>query len=480
MGWQHVVWSAPERGPLRALFVAVAAPGLVTCLALIEASVPTSIAAMLYVLAVVAAAATGGTHAGVGASILAFLALNFFFTSPLHTLAVESPSDLVALVVFLVVAVVVGVLVSTALAAKSRAEERERDTRSLNEAATRLFSGGTTNAVLQRFADAVVELLPLARCEIRTDLTDTVIAERGPHGSDGGAYEVPIMVTGKQMGTMCVIPTVSKGRLGYGERELVRAFEAELALFLESARLSAKVRRAELDAETSRLKTVVFSGVTHDLKTPLAAITACVTSLLDGSNFTREEERDHLDTIKHEADRLHRLVNNLLDLSRLREGALVPSKVPTSIDELIEGVVGRLQPLLDGREVELRLRDGLPDVALDVVQIDQVLTNLIENAVKFSPPKAPLVIATVGDPRGVRVTVEDRGQGIPRAERDRLFEPFKTGGGERAGTGLGLAIAKAIVAAHGGAMWARKAPSGGAAVTFELPCDVDDKVAQPR
>jgi two-component system sensor histidine kinase KdpD len=480
----NLTWSAPDQGIPRAVLASVAGPGLVTCLALIEARVPTSIAAMLYVLAVGAAAATGGTPAGIGASVLSFLALNFFFTSPLHTLAVGTPSDLVALVVFLVVAVVVGVLVSTALSAKSRAEERERDTRSLNEAATRLLSGGTIDTVLQRFAEAVVQLLPLTRCEIRTDLTDTVIAEHGPNGSGGGAgeeaYEVPIMVTGKQMGAMRVVSTSSKGQLDYGERELVRAFEAQLALFLESARLSAKVRRAELDAETSRLKTVVFSGVTHDLKTPLAAITACVTSLLDGSNFTSEQRRDHLDTIKQEADRLHRLVNNLLDLSRLRAGALVPSKVPTSIDELIEGVVGRLQPLLDGREVELRLREDLPEVALDVVQIDQVLTNLIENAVKFSPPRTPLVIASVGDARGVRVTVEDRGRGIPRAERDRLFEPFKTGGGERAGTGLGLAIAKAIVAAHGGAMWAREAAGGGAAVTFELPCDHSDGVLQDR
>jgi two-component system, OmpR family, sensor histidine kinase KdpD len=462
-------WLAPTHGPTRILLVSVAGPCLVSCLAFVDGA-PKTLAALLYVLAVVLAAALGGVAGGIGASLLSFLALNFFFTSPLHTFAVGSPSDLVGLVVFLVVAVVVGVLLSTALSAKSRAEERERESRALNEVATRLLSGGGTETVLRRFARTVVELLDLARCEIRTDITDEVVVENDRSALDAQAHEVAIMVTGSQIGTMRLTPAATRGELAYGERELVRAFAAQLALYLDSARLGAKVRRAELDAETSRLKTVVISGVTHDLKTPLAAITACATSLLDGSEFTKEEQRDHLDTIMQEAHRLHRLVNNLLELSRLRAGELVPAKVATSIDELIEGVVHRLQPLLDGREVELRLRERLPEVELDVGQIDQVLTNLIENAVKFSPLGSPIVIAAVGDARGVRVTVEDRGSGIARSERGRLFEPFKTGGGEGSGTGLGLAIAKAIVAAHGGSMWARDALGGGAAVTFELPC----------
>jgi two-component system sensor histidine kinase KdpD len=450
----------------------------VSGLALVDGT-PNTLAAVLYVLAVVLAAALGGVAAGIAASLLSFLALNFFFTSPLHTFAVGSPSDFVSLVVFLVVAVVVGVLLSTALSAKSRAEEREEESRALNEVATRLLSGGGIEAVLRRFAQTVAELLDLARCEIRTEITDLIVVDKDRSPTAGEPYEVAITVTGSQIGTMRLAPAATRGELAYGERQLVRAFAAQLALFLDSARLSAKVRHAQLDAETSRLKTVVISGVTHDLKTPLAAITACATSLLDGSEFTKEEQRDHLDTIMQEADRLHRLVNNLLELSRLRAGELVPTKVATSIEELIEGVVRRLQPLLDGREVELRLRERLPDVSLDVGQIDQVLTNLIENAVKFSPPGAPVVIAAVGDNRGIRVTVEDRGRGIARDERNRLFEPFKTGGGEGSGTGLGLAIAKAIVAAHGGAMWAREAPGGGAAVTFELPCG-DGKVLQGR
>jgi two-component system sensor histidine kinase KdpD len=478
MARQDLSWLAPTQDVTRILVASIAGPGLVSCLALVDGT-PNALAAILYVLAVVLAAALGGVAGGVGASFLSFLALNFFFTSPLHTLAVGAPSDFVGLVVFLVVAVVVGVLLSSALSAKARAEERERESRALNEVATRLLSGGGPEAGLRRFAQTAVELLDLARCEIRTEITDTVVVENESAPATADPYEVPIVVSGSQIGTMRLASSEPRTELDYGERELVRAFAAQLALFLDSARLGAKVRRAELDAETSRLKTVVISGVTHDLKTPLAAITACATSLLDGSEFTKEEQRDHLDTIMHEADRLHRLVNNLLELSRLRAGELVPTKVATSIEELIEGVVRRLQPLLDGREVELRLRERLPDVGLDVGQIDQVLTNLIENAVKFSPAGAPIVIAAVGDARGIRVTVEDRGKGIAKSERDRLFEPFKTGGDEGSGTGLGLAIAKAIVAAHGGAMWVRKAAGGGTAVTFELPCG-DGSVLQGR
>jgi two-component system sensor histidine kinase KdpD len=255
------------------------------------------------------------------------------------------------------------------------------------------------------------------------------------------------------------------------EQANIEAFARQLALALESMRLSVEIRRTALEAETNRLKATLFSGVTHDVKTPLAAITASVTSLLEGSGFTVEESREHLDTIRQEAERLHRMVNNLLDLSRLRAGALVPSRVVGPIDELMESVVSRLRPLLNGREVEIRARDELPDVPMDVVQIDQVLTNLIENAAKFTPPGSPLVLSAIGHPKGVRVTVADRGPGVPRGDHDRIFEPFERGVGQASGTGLGLAIAKAIVTAHRGRMWVADAPGGGAAFTFELPSD---------
>lgn len=280
------------------------------------------------------------------------------------------------------------------------------------------------------------------------------------------------MARGKQIGVIRVWPD-PRTRLSDDEGRVIESLATQLALALEGMRLSLEVRRAELEASASQLKAALFSGVTHDVKTPLAAIMAAVTSLIDGRGFSEEERREHLDTIKQEAERLHRVVNNLLDVARLRAGALVAKKVPSPIDEVMESVINRLRPLLDGREVEIRVGDDVPEVPMDVVQIDQVLTNLIENSIKFTPPGSPISMSAVGHPGGVRITVSDHGPGIPKPDRDRVLEPFETGGTTKAGTGLGLAITNAVVIAHGGRMWIAESPSGGAALTFELPCATD-------
>jgi two-component system sensor histidine kinase KdpD len=441
----------------------------VTLLALLEARVPTTTAAMLYVLVVAACSALGGAAAGIGASIMSFLALNFFFTPPLHTLAVGKPQDLIALVAFLVVSVITGLLLSAALREKSRAERREVQTRLLNRFASRLLKGDPLETVLRDLAEKLTQLFDLERVEIRTVMTEPITVASAHEIAGSEHYYVELTSKLGPVGEMSVTASAKKGEFDQDERAVLRGFAGQLALALESMRLSNEMKRVLLDAETNRLRATLFSGVTHDLKTPLSAITASVTSLLDGAGFTHKERQEHLEMIKQEADHLNRVVSNLLDLSRLRAGALVPSKARAAIEEPIEAVVARLQPLLKGREVNISLPGRLPDVDIDLVQIDQVLTNLIENAIKFSPAGSPITISAVGGPTGVRVTVADRGPGIPKEERDRVFQPFEKGEGENAGTGLGLAIAKAVVVAHGGRIWAMEYPGGGTAITFELP-----------
>jgi two-component system sensor histidine kinase KdpD len=257
--------------------------------------------------------------------------------------------------------------------------------------------------------------------------------------------------------------------LNEDDQAVIRSLATQLALALEGMRLSLEVRRAELEAQASQLKAALFSGVTHDVKTPLAAIMAAVTSLIDGKEFSEPQRREHLETIKQEAERLHRVVNNLLDVARLRAGVLVPNKTSSPIEELLESVINRLRPLLEGRDIDLRIGEDLPEVPMDVVQVDQVLTNLIENAIKFTPSGSSISLAVVGNHEGVRVTIADRGPGIAKGDRTRIFEPFERGGSAKSGTGLGLTIAKAVVVAHGGRMWVSESPSGGAAFTFELP-----------
>jgi two-component system sensor histidine kinase KdpD len=197
-----------------------------------------------------------------------------------------------------------------------------------------------------------------------------------------------------------------------------------------------------------------------------------VTSLLHTDvQHDPAQERDLLTTILEETDRLNRLVGNLLDLARIRAGALTPNRQPAAMDEIVEVVLARMRPRLAGHVVTAELPEALPDVSVDPVQIDQVLTNLLENAGRLAPAGTAIQVSVLWMHGAVQVRVTDEGPGIPLEERDRVFEAFYRGSTtpDTPGSGLGLAIAKAVVVAHGGRIWIEDAPHGGCVVAFEIP-----------
>lgn len=450
---------------------AVVLPAIVTGMAALPFRVSRTTAALAFVLTVTAAALVGGFPAGLTASLISFLALNFFFTPPVGTLSVGKTEDLVALVVFLLVSAVVGALVSRATAQRHRAERREREARLLQHLGTRLISGESPTRVLESFGRALVELTGVAHYEARLEPGDRIEAEVGESAQPGMGMEAfPIVVGGERAGEIRTYSPSSDTYLAEGERHLVRTFAAQLALALEGTRLATVAREARVDAERSKLQAALLQSVTHDFRTPLASITASVTGMLDPeAHLSRADRRELLDTIQQEAERLNRLVGNLLDLSRLRAGALTPSRQPAAIDEVIEGVVGRMEPVLRSHTLKLVLRDDLPDLPIDVVQIDQALTNIFENAAKYSPPGSQITVSAARWEGTVQVRIADQGPGIPSDARSRAFEAFERGEDSGGGTGLGLAIAHAVVTAHGGSIWIEDAPGGGAAVVFRLP-----------
>ena len=464
------IWmQGSRRSPTVIAIAVVAGPALVTSAALLDPRPPTATAALLYVLAVVAVAGFGGAVAGLCSSVLSFLTLNFFFTPPLHTFTVSKTSDLVALMVFLLVSMITGLLLSTALRERARAERREAQATLVNDFSNRLLSGAELEAVLSHLGDGLVALLDLAMCEIAAGGT-RVICEAGAPAANT-FVDRELKARGEVVGSIRVGRSTARGELESNEVAMLEAVVGQLSLAFESTRLSDEVRRAQVEAETNQLRAALFAGVTHDVKTPLAAITASVTSLIEEPSLNPKDHAEHLDTIKQEAEHLNRLLSNLMDLARVRAGALVPARVPAAIDEVLESVLARLSSVLKDREIRLHLRDDLPEMDIDVVQVDQVLSNLLENAAKFSPPGSPIEVAAVAGDRTVRVTVSDKGPGIPKEERDRMFQAFERGPGDQAGTGLGLAIARAVLVAHGGRIWAQDAPAGGLAVTFELPIE---------
>jgi two-component system, OmpR family, sensor histidine kinase KdpD len=463
-------WSPALRGAL----VAIAAPGAVTLLAALRGGVSTTTAALAYVLAVVAAAVAGGVWSGLAASVASFIALNFFFTPEVQRFSVQKKQDLIAVGVFLAVSATVGTLVSRVITQRARAERREREARVLQNVGTRLLSGAPSDDVLRSLATSVTELFGLSRCEITTDLAATSIVVEGDRNlgpaSNGGATEViPLIARDHEIGQMVAVLGDGAGGLDPNERTVIQALASQTALAIDGMRLASEAQHARLEAETNSSRAALFSSVTHDLRTPLASITASVTSLLEPeARFGSEQRRDLLETIRQEAERLNRLVGNLLDLSRMRAGALTPSKAPAALDEVIEGVVGRLEPVLKEHDVKLLLEEDLPEIPLDVVQIDQALTNLLENSARFTPPGKRITVEAAQRRGGVEVRIEDEGPGIPAEARDRVFEPFVRGEGST-GTGLGLAIARAIVDAHQGRIRIVDASGGGTAVIIDLP-----------
>lgn len=239
----------------------------------------------------------------------------------------------------------------------------------------------------------------------------------------------------------------------------------------DSARRGAeKEHEAELARRSDELKTAVLRAVSHDLRTPLASIKASVSGLRHaGGSYSDEDRAELLAAIEEEADRLARLVTNLLDASRLEAGALRPHKRPEDIRELADAVVDRLQPLLAGREVRVETPEDVPLVALDYAQIDQVLTNLLENAAVHTPPGTPVTIRATVAGDALWTEVADQGPGISPSDRERLFRPFERGADGVHGAGLGLTIARGLVEAHGGRLWVEDAPTGGARFVFTLP-----------
>jgi two-component system sensor histidine kinase KdpD len=459
------------------LVAGLGVPALASLLArLLDAT--TAVAALVYVLAVVAAAWVGGIGAGVLASVLSFVGLNYLFTPPLHTFRVESTDDLVALFVFLGVSFLVGSLVARALDLRRRAERREEQARVLYGLLARLRAREPAGHILEIAVADVARVFEFE--DVRIAVDDPPISRSA---IDDGPWDatvvLPLRVGDRDIGRLDARGEVPPEH----DAVVLRTFAGQLALVMESARIDEAARRAEVDAQSSQVRAALFGSVTHDLRTPLASIKASVTSLLDQDvRFEDAQRRELLQTILEETDRLNRLVANLLDLSRIRTGALVPAKVPVEAGELVDAVVARLRPLLGVRRVEVKVRDELPEVWADPVQMDQVLSNLVENAVKFSPPTSPILVTVARWQDGIQVRVADRGPGVAPDARERVFEAFARGDDEGAstGTGLGLAIARAVVSVHGGRIWLEETPGGGTTVVFELPGGAPEPASRTR
>ncbi len=453
---------------------------------------------MAYLLAVVGIAARYGHGPSVVAAVLGVAAFDFFFVPPYLTFAVADTQYVLTFAVMLGVGLVISGLTIRIRRQAEAARHRERQTAALYAMSRELAQTERVDdlvAIATRHIGAVFDanvalLLPdrdgrLAAGSdaeppiVRSVFEQGVPADVGPSSARGLC--LPLL---GQRGVLGVV-TIRPRRLGaFAAPEPRRQLETlvnQTALALERARLAAEAQDARVRAETERLRNSLLTSVSHDLRTPLAAITGAATTILDaGGRLDERTKHDLLESVRDEAERLNRLVQNLLEMTKLESGALQLRKDWHPLEEVIGAALSRLGKRLVGRRVTTRVPPNLPLVAIDDVLIEQVLVNLLDNALKYTPAGSPIDIIATGTDRAVTVEIADRGPGLPPGEEDKVFEKFYRGrsAGDR-GAGLGLAICLGVVRAHGGRIWAQNLPGGGAAFLFNLPLTEAPPAAVP-
>jgi two-component system sensor histidine kinase KdpD len=421
----------------RDLFVGIpAAAGAVAVvsalIATLEPHVPVLSLGVLYVFAVLPVAVLWGTPLALAVSVASMLAFNWFFLPPKHTFQLQDAANWAALAVYCVTALVVGFLGARTRRRSADAEQRRREAHVLAEAAADLLRGTPEERALERLQE------PLAAA-LRVDVLRLAAGEQAAQADERA---LPVTAGGKVVATLLVDDGLDVD--GQAAARLLPALGALFALQADALETEA-LRRSDA------LKTALLRSVSHDLRSPLTAILASAGALANANLQLDADDRNELAVaIREEAQRLDHVVADLLDLSRLEAGAVEPHLELWSADELVA------QSLDGSVRVHVELDESAPPVRVDGAQVERALSNLIDNALKFSPPDSPVLVRVEHGATELRIHVVDHGPGVRGADRARLFEPFR---GE--GTGLGLAIARGFAEVNGGAVWAQDDPTGG-------------------
>lgn len=455
---------------------------------------------MIYLIAVIGVAIRCGRGPSVFASVLSVAAFDFFFVPPYFTFAVSDAQYLLTFGVMLVVALVISNLAVRLNQQAELARYRERRTGVLYAMSRDLATHRGTEMLAQLAAkhlrdvfDAHVAIF-LADAEKRVQLQrgellffelnpkESGVAqwvydhhERAGLGTDtlpgASALYLPLVASSGAIGVVAVRPKDPALLLDPEHLHLLESLVNQVALAIERTRLSDEAQQAHVAAEAERMRSTILSSVSHDLRTPLATISGAASSLAEGrEELNAADRRDLARSIYREADRLDRLLKNLLDMMRLEAGAVRLNKEWHSLDEIIGAALARQEGRLDGHAVSTAFPTDLPLVFVDGVLLEQVVINLVENAVKYTPPRSTIDLSASVRDREVVVEAADRGPGIHPEEESRIFDKFYRGKSAReGGVGLGLTICRGIVEAHGGRIWAENRSGGGALFRFTIP-----------
>jgi len=500
-----------SRAVVRLLAVAVPALALATiAVAILQDRLGIPNPSAVYLVAVVATAVVSGTAGAVVSAIASFLLYDYLFVDPRNTFTISNPGEYLSVILLLFVGIVVGQLAALQRSRTRDAQAREREAHALFRVSRSLATRDSTPQVLPELTRVLVDEAHMNRIQIwigaddasermaadsstepRAALPATYLVMRRTPGdqaaewvrvhspkprslSDSGvdAYRIRMEAPSQRFGSIWAFRQRASALPDRTETRLLAAAADQVGQALAHDQLAAESQAAEIARQSDELKSALLQSVSHDLRTPLATIRAAAGSMRTDSGLTDAERDESAAAIDREVEYLNRMVTNLLDLSRIEAGALKSERDVFELDDLVSRSLERLRRRLGDRPLEVHL--DAPPVEVDPIFLDSSVTNIIENAIKYTPPDAPMRIsARVLDDGLVRLTIEDGGPGVPPEAFDKLFDKFYRVPGQqrtsRSGTGIGLAVVRGLVETMGGRVEARRSELGGLAIDIDLP-----------
>jgi len=455
---------------------------------------------IVYLLGVLFVASRFGFWPSAIAAILSVLASDYLLIPPYFSFAVARPQDVVTLGVFLLAALAASRLTANLRLQSESAKQREQRVRFLYEF-TRALAGartveGVASIAVRHISNELqwqCSLLPVnskgqvtlgdtlvdgAKQAFDLHVAQWVFDNRQPAGWGTGTMGerrdlyLPISGSAQRFGVLALRPSTLRVVLLPEQRRLIDTVSSQVSQTMERIHLARQAHTATVLAETETLRNSLLSAIAHDFRTPLASIVAASSTLLQGKGRLSEGQARELTlTIFEEGQRMAKLANNTLEMARLEAGAVRLHREWYPLDEIVGAVISRMEDRLEDHVVETRLPAGVPMAQVDVVMIVQVLENLIDNAIKYTPAGTRIEVGAEEQPGQIRFWVSDEGPGLADGEERKIFEKFYRGPGQDAqsGVGLGLTICRIIVEAHGGQILARNRATGGAEFSFTVP-----------
>ena len=456
---------------------------------------------MIYLLGIVITSMRTGRWPALAATLLSVAAFDFFFIPPFHTFAVDDIRHLVTFGVMFVVAYVITQLTLQIREQAEASRKRERSTAALYALSRQLARERKKDKIFDVTAKHISEVfrsqIVILVLDKRGDLTvlDTragtfavdqkelsvaqwVFDNRHSAGlgtdtlPGAKALYLPMVASSGAVGVVGVLP--ENGEKGFDPEDIhfLESFVNQAAMAMERVILAKEAHEERLKAEAQNVRNTFLSSVSHDLRSPLAVVAGAASTLLEKeATLDRSARLELLNTIHEETDRLERIIRNVLNLTRLESGAITVHKEWQPLEEIIGVILNRFSDRLRERHLELKMPPDLPLVPFDALLMEQVLSNLMENALRHTPTGTPVEITVTQQKSAVMIEIADRGPGIPALEEEAIFSKFTRSTQTRMGAGIGLSICRVIVEAHGGRIWAENRPGGGAVFKLVIPIE---------